>query len=55
MKNKLELIDWVLLVLITMNVIKQDWHNVTILDFIYLVTSGLLVLLLAIKMFRKGE
>lgn len=53
MKRKLETVEWVVLAIIATNLLTQDWGNITALDWLVFASSGVVVILLGMKMFRR--
>jgi len=53
MKGKLDSIDWIVLLIIILELLDQNWSNLTLLNYISLALSMIVLVLLAVKFIRR--
>ena len=53
MKNKLSSTELGTITIILLNLLGQNWSNVTILDYIVFASSAVVLILLGMKLFKK--
>lgn len=55
MKSKIKIVEWVILIIIAVNLLTQDWSNVTVLDYCVLATSAILIIVMLIVIPKRKK